>query len=142
LLVVITKMCYWGKEVKIKDLVGKTIKEVKGLEKGSEEVRIFTECGQEYMFYHLQDCCESVELNDFDGDAEDLTGALIVSAEEVENSDVDECKKPDEYSESWTWTFYKIETNKGGIWMRWLGESNGWYSEEVDLVWVNKPDAE
>ena len=63
-------------------------------------------------------------------------------AEEVKNSDFDECKKPDEYSESWTWTFYKIETNKGGIWMRWLGESNGWYSEEVDLVWVNKPDAE
>jgi hypothetical protein len=131
---------YWDKEVKIEALVGKTIKEITGLEKGSVEVRIFTECGQEYLFHHDQDCCESVDLNDFDGDAGDLKGALIVSAEEVSNSD--EGEKPDEYAESWTWTFYKIETSKGGIWMRWLGESNGYYSESVDFVWVNKPDSE
>jgi hypothetical protein len=133
-------MSYWNKDVEMNELVGKTIKKIKGLEKGSEEVRIFTECGQEYMFYHSQNCCESVDLNDFDGDAEDLVGALILSAEE--NSNSDEGEKPEEYSESWTWTFYKIETNKGGIWMRWLGESNGYYSEGVDLVWVNKPDDE
>jgi len=133
-------MYYWDKKIKMEDLVGKTIKEIKGLEKGSEEVRIFTECGQEYLFFHPQDCCESVDLNDYDGYADDLVGALIVSAEESSNSD--EGERPCEYSESWTWTFYKIETNKGGIWMRWLGESNGYYSESVDLVWVNKPDSE
>lgn len=129
---------YWGKEVEMNELVGKVIKEIKGLDVDSEEVRIFTDCGQEYMFCHSQDCCESVCLNDFEGDADDLIGALIVSAEN--NSSAGEGEKPDEYSESWTWTFYKIETNKGGIWMRWLGESNGYYSEDVDLVWVNKPD--
>ncbi len=130
-------MYYWDKGVEMSELVDKTIKEITGLEKGSDEVRIFTECGQEYLFYHSQDCCESVDLNDFDGDAGDLIGATIVSAEEVSS---DEDEQPAEYSESCTWTFYKIETDKGGIWMRWLGESNGYYSEGVDFVWVNKLD--
>jgi hypothetical protein len=131
----------WESEVKIETLVGETIDRIEGLVKDSDEVRIFTKSGKEFLFYHEQDCCESVNLNDFDGDPEDLKGALIVSAEEVSNSD-DEDNKPDDYSESWTWTFYKIETNKGGIWMRWLGESNGYYSESVTLAWVNQPDDE
>lgn len=127
----------WENEVELDHLVGKTIERVEGLEKDSEIVRIFTECGNEYLFYHDQDCCEEVRLNDFDGYPGDLIGALIVSVEEVASED--EGEAPGEYSESWTWTFYKIETNKGGIWMRWLGESNGYYSEKVNFAWVNKP---
>jgi hypothetical protein len=130
-------MYYWDKEVDLSELIGKKVLRIEGLEKGSGEVWIFTECGQEYLFYHEQDCCESVQLNDFDGEANNLAGALIISAEEVTNSD--DSEKPDEYSESCTWTFYKIETDKGGIWMRWLGESSGYYSESVDFIWVNKP---
>ena len=128
-------MYYWNKDVEMSELVGKVIKEVQGLDAGSDEVRVFTECGQEYLFYHSQDCCENVALNDFDGDPDQLVGALITSSEEVSG----EGPTP-EYDESHTYTFYKIETNKGGIWMRWLGESNGYYSEAVDLVWVNKPE--
>lgn len=130
-------MSYYRKGVDIKELEGKVIAKVTGLEKSSDEVRIFTECGKEYLFYHEQDCCESVNLEDFDGCADALVGALIVSAEEVSNED------PAGYSygdDSHSWTFYKIETNKGGICMRWLGESNGYYSDSVDLVWANKPD--
>lgn len=125
----------YDKEVELKELVGKVIKKITGLEKDSEEVRIFTECGQEYMFYHEQDCCETVDLNDYEGEAEDLIGGLITSAE-IAKGDHD---KAPAYAESFTWTFYKIETSKGGLWMRWLGESNGYYGEEVDFVWVNKP---
>ena len=126
---------YWDKDVELKTIVGKKIVEIKGLEKNSDEVRIFTEDGNEYLFYHSQSCCESVDLNDFEGDANDLKGALIISAEEVEG----EAEDP-EHADCFTWTFYKIETNKGGLWMRWLGESNGCYSESVDFVWVNKPE--
>ena len=129
---------YWNNRVELSELQGKTIKDITGLDQGSDAVKITTECGKEYLFYHEQDCCESVNLEDFEVSADSLVGGLIVSAEEVTSHD-DEDKKPYEYSESWTWTFYKIETNKGGLWMRWLGESNGYYGEGVDFSWINKP---
>lgn len=132
---------YYDNGVELSALVGKVVKEVRGLVKGSGEVLILTECGQEYMFHHAQNCCEHVDLDDFEGDASDIIGATVLSAEEVTSED-DGNNKPNECSVSWTWTFYKIETTKGGIWMRWLGESNGYYSESVDFVWVNMPDQE
>jgi hypothetical protein len=136
-------MYTWDKEVELSELVGKTIKSLIGLSEESDEVKISTECGQQYMFHHEQDCCESVRLNDFEADHDDFIGAKVISAEEVSS---DDAKAPDGHDESWgdsyTWTFYKIETDKGGIWMRWLGESNGYYSESVSFIWVNKPETE
>lgn len=126
--------------VDLTELKGKVIKEITGLEKESEEVKITTECGNEYVFFHYQDCCESVYLNDYECTAKDLIGSTILSVEERTNSGDDSSKeKPNEYSESFTWTFYDIQTTKGSLWMRWLGESNGYYSEYVDLAWVNQP---
>ncbi len=129
----------YEKKVGLDLLNGKTIDRIAGLEKGSDEVRVFTTDGCEFLFYHSQNCCESVLLEDFEADATDWTGALITEAVVVTNS---ESEPPQRYSEYWTWTFYKIETSKGGLWMRWLGESNGYYSESVDFAWVNKPEAE
>ena len=127
-------------DIKIDELVGKTIKSIEGLEKNSTEVLIKTECGNDYLFYHCQDCCEQVDLEDFEVGSNDMTGALIISAEEVsESGDEESHNKPSEYCESFTWTFYKIETTKGEIFMRWLGTSNGYYGEEVSIGWLNKP---
>lgn len=106
----------------VEDLIGKVIVEVSGLEEYSNEVHIRT-TEEVYTFYHEQDCCEVVLLEDYEMDG-DLNGATILSAEEVESGYEDAC-------ESGTWTFYKVETTKGGLWMRWLGESNGYYSEAV-----------
>lgn len=128
--------------VDLSNLVGKTIVSIEGLEQDSKEVRINTECGRKYAFYHEQQCCENVELNDFECDVEDLIGAVVLSAEISTNKDSQSLlgavnkDRPNEYSESWTWSFYKIETSKGELWIRWLGESNGFYSEEVNFARV------
>lgn len=117
------------KDVNFSDLEGKVIKSVVGLKVDSDEVRIGTECGAAYIMHHQQDCCESVLIADVDGDESDMIGGLVVSVDEVNDADVETPEHPDSY----TWTFYKIQTTVGHVWIRWLGESNGYYSEGVDF---------
>lgn len=90
---------------------------------GEDEVRFESTCGRVFRLYHSQDCCESVDIEDVCGDVEDLIGSPILMAEEATS--------PDEDSESGTWTFYKLATVKGYVTIRWLGRSNGYYSESV-----------
>lgn len=125
-------MSYWNDQKEVTELVGKTITEVEGLELNSEYVTFYTQCGKVYQLYHEQDCCEDVDLQDFEGDADDIVGGIVLSAEERTNEGDEEFPdKPSEYCESFTWTFYDIQTTKGSLWLRWLGESNGYYSESV-----------
>ena len=107
----------------IDDLVGKVIK---GWAYSDEYFQILTD-DYIYIFYHEYSCCESVLLTQVDGISDKIIGSRIVIAEVV----------TDEKSVaggSITWSFYKIGTNKGMIDFRWQGESNGYYSESVDLV--------
>lgn len=126
-------------DVNISELVGKTIKSLKGGE-GSETLEFKTEDGQEFRMYHSQSCCEHVKVEEIHGDLEDLIGAPILSAEESSNNDWPEDareKREDHYRDSFTWTFYKIATIKGSVTIRWLGESNGYYGESVDFARVS-----
>lgn len=103
--------------------------------RGAEDIALVSEDGYELHMYHEQDCCENVDVEDFCGDPLDLLGEII-SIEEVSNSDVimdsDAAQKEDD-SGSFTWTFYKIQTNKGCVTIRWYGESNGYYCEKVQV---------
>lgn len=116
----------------ISSLVGLTLTEVKGMEKGSDEVVFVTDTGRSFKMYHDQDCCESVQLEDVCGDPAALVGATIRVAREDSNEGQQDVR-PSEYAESWTWTFYTIATAKGYVTLRWLGESNGYYSESVNF---------
>jgi hypothetical protein len=127
-----------AKYLELEDLKGLVIKSVEGLEEESEEVIFSTECGKQFKMYHEQDCCEGVAVDDVCGGIDDLIGAEIVHFEERTNhgdEDSDPKDKPSEYCESFTWTFYDIQTTKGSVNIKWLGESNGYYSESVDIVW-------
>lgn len=42
--------------------------------------------------------------------------------------------EPGDEWDSHTWTFYRFVTMLGTVTVRWLGESNGYYSESVDFV--------
>lgn len=119
----------------VSDLVGKTIKKIRGLEAGSDSVDF--ECEDESVFrmYHEQDCCESVSIDDIEGDVSDLVGSPLVVAEDVNSDDFP--APPGDYVESYTWTFYRLATAKGFVVIRWLGESNGYYSESVDFRRIN-----
>lgn len=90
-----------------------------------------------FEFNHDQDCCESVGIESIIGDLQDLVGEPILLAEESTGETPADYKF--EYEpESYTWTFYKFATRKGYVDVRWLGESNGYYSEEVSLHFEEK----
>ncbi len=109
-------------------MLGKTFVQVSG-SVDSDEMLFETAQGERFMFAHSQDCCESVRINDITGDLQDLVGSPLLMAEEVRGA-----TEPDEeHYESYTYTFYKFATRKGYVDVRWLGESNGYYSESVDL---------
>jgi len=116
-------------EARIEDMVGKVFTRVSG-GVGSGEL-VFENDTERFVFFHYQDCCESVDINDIVGDLEDLVGEPLLIAEEVEGSVPADFE--DEYTESYTFTFYKFATRKGYVDVRWLGESNGYYSESVSL---------
>ena len=122
----------------ISDLIGKTLVSVEGLETDSYEVRFTCSDGSVYLMYHEQDCCETVSIYDVCGDASDLEGGLVTDAREESNSDKPSDWNPDYVDDSFTWTFYHIQTTKGHVVIRWLGESNGYYSESVDFKLVKQ----
>jgi hypothetical protein len=84
--------------------------------------------GAKFLFYHEQDCCESVYIEDIIGDLTDLIGEPILEAEEVSSY----CEQRDDNDGSCTWTFYKFATIRGAVTVRWFGSSNGYYSESVN----------
>ena len=119
-----------AKAVRFEDLLGKTLVKI-DLAKANDEIIFTADDGSSYALYHSQDCCEFVEIEDIEGDFNDLLGSPITVAAEV--SQVDPVA-----SESGTWTFYKMATVKGWVDVRWYGSSNGYYSESVDFRQVTK----
>ncbi len=120
-------MSYYDNYCKVDVLKGKTLSSVEG---DDYELVFKTADGETYRMYHEQDCCESVRIEDIVGDLQDLVGSEILIAEEVDG----ESPADFEAYESYTWTFYKFATRKGYVDIRWLGQSNGYYSESVSFV--------
>ena len=99
----------------------------------NERIHFVTDDGH-FVMTHIQDCCESVEIKEIDNDLNKLVGATIVEAS-VESNEGD---VPNDYG-TFTWTFYKLATNRGDYFtISWYGESNGYYSEDADFIELNQ----
>lgn len=92
---------------------------------------ISTEGKKSYIFYHIQDCCESVDIDGVDGDLTILENSPIIRAYSVTGVDY---PQKDKYDDSFTWTFYRFATEKGEVTVRFYGTSNGYYSESVSMM--------
>ncbi len=119
------------KENKAKDLTGKTVSNI-DIDEGNAEMQITCTDGTKYLFHHVQDCCESVNIVDVNGDPKALVGYKLMLIEEDGFALTEEYDKYI-FDESCTTTEFVFHTSKDSLAVRWIGCSNGYYSEEVDI---------
>ena len=117
-------MGWYDKHVDVSEMLGQTFSRVVS----DNDTVTFENDEVRYVLYHDQDCCESVYVEDIIGDLEDLMNLpLLISREDTNAEDPETCDN----GESYTWTFYNFATLNGYVTIRFLGESNGYYSEDV-----------
>lgn len=125
-------------DVRIEDMIGRHFETISVVDDPDVPNEIYFEDKDgRFTFYHDQDCCESVNIESIVGDMLDLIRGPILVAEEVVNT-----RPSGGCEESCTWTFYKFATFNGYVDIRWVGESNGYYSESVDLKYESKVNPE
>lgn len=115
----------------IDELLGNVVIKI---DKSDDELIFYCLNGDIYKQYHHQDGGgEEVKIDDITGDLDDLLNSEILIAEERTVKNEDEPTP----TTSKTWTFYNLATIKGYVTIRWFGESNGYYSEEVDFIKIS-----
>jgi hypothetical protein len=119
----------YGDTVPFNTLLGRVFTNI---DKTDERITFTCNDGDTFSMFHSQDCCESVTVEDVCGEMEDLIGTPILDARE-ETSDTNPEGITKEWQDHFTWTFYILRTLKGSVTIRWYGESNGYYSESVEL---------
>ena len=117
--------------MEIELLLGKVIVKIEQLQNsdGNEELVFTCSDGKKYGMSHIQECFESVGIDEIYGDLNNLLNSPILHAEESSN----EGFEIEGLCFSYTWTFYKLATINGWVDIKWYGTSNGYYSESVDF---------
>ena len=117
-------------------LIGLTLKEVI-VNKQDDVITYTSECGQQFRMLHHNDCCETVYIEDVEGDINDLIGSPILVAETVQDAMQQAMNLiiplPEKNGVCEQWTFYRLATAKGWVVIRWYGDSNGYYSTDVSF---------
>lgn len=116
----------------------KTFESLKGklltsIEKGEDEIVFSTSSGERYLMSHYQDCCESVTISEIIGEIDNILNLEILEAQEKIGHGEEESKefnKKYRY-DSVTLTDFVLKTKKGNLIIKWIGISNGYYSESV-----------
>lgn len=119
---------------KLNEMIGKVPYRIEQDENNKTLTFYFTD-NTKGKFYHEQDFSEYVRIEDVNGDWSDLVGNPILVAEERTYS-----ANEDEVPDCGTWTFYTFRGINGSVDVRWLGESNGYYSESVYFEMLGEDD--
>ena len=101
------------------------------IEQTSEQLVMYFSDGTFAEWQHTQDCCETVEITDVNGDWNDLIGVPLLVADERTSDNEKPLEK--EYIDDTEWTFYTFRSIDGSVDVRWCGTSNGYYSTSVDF---------
>jgi hypothetical protein len=111
------------------DLVGETLAYI-DVDPDGYQILLTTESGRKIKIYHDQNCCESVQIIGTDGEWRSVIGKPLVL---VEHNEHQGDGPPYDDAESWTYTDLVFRVNDATVISKWVGESNGYYSESVDL---------
>jgi hypothetical protein len=109
----------------IDSLVGETLSFI-DIDDDNNEILLTTESERQIKIFHQQDCCESVFIDSTDGDWSELLGKVLIEVTKDVISDETEC-------ESSTHTKLIFRVDDATVVSRWVGYSNGYYSENVDI---------
>lgn len=111
------------------ELKGKIITSIS---RTGEEIE--TSDGKKYRLVHHQSCCENVEHHCTIGSPSEITGRVITLAEEdIKNEDPEWVENKHGLGNSFTWSMYALQANKTRVEFWFLGESNGYYGEEMSF---------
>jgi hypothetical protein len=112
--------------VKFDVLVGEVLDAV-DIDREKDQILLTTRSGRQFLIYHEQKCCETVEISGQDGSFDKLIGKPIVEARDnaVDTSE--------EAADSQTTTTLVFRVDDHTVISRWVGDSNGYYSESVDI---------
>ena len=129
---------WYDKTVSESEMVGETVEFV-DVDDTKNQIVITTQSGRQFRIYHDQDCCEQVEIaesQDGDGQLVTLIGKKIEGVAVELEEDVD--PPPFEDCDSWTRTKISFRTNSETVISRWIGTSNGYYSESITINELHK----
>lgn len=123
-------------EVSISALRGQTLASVDYLPPDldcEERFLLTTVDGRTYEISHHQECCESVQLEETEGDWQKIIGRVIVDAEK---HTIEVSQKNETVDVRLTELVFR--TDEHTLIQRWIGESNGYYGIEVDVYELEK----
>jgi hypothetical protein len=115
------------KHVEFSALVGEVLDSV-DIDREENQILLTTRSGRRFVVYHEQECCETVAISGQDGSFDKLVGKPIVEARDIA---VD---TGDDELDSQTTTTLVFRVDDQTVISRWIGDSNGYYSESVDIA--------
>jgi hypothetical protein len=116
------------RHVEFSALVGEVLDAV-DIDREENQILLTTRSGRKFLVYHEQDCCETVAISGQDGSFDNLIGKPLIEARDF---GVDTSEEAIDDSQTTTTLVFRVDDQT--VISRWIGDSNGYYSESVDIA--------